>query len=78
MGRITSISTGGQTTSYTYDEYGQLIEKTNLGLDKTSQYEYNEIGNISSVTTNGTTVNFGYTNSSHPDRLTSYNGKTMG
>ncbi len=73
MGRISSVSTGGQITSYTYDEYGQLIEETNSGLDKTFQYEYNGIGNISKLTTNGTIVNFGYTN----DRLTSYNGKTI-
>lgn len=53
MGRIASVSEGGYTTSYTYDEYGQLIREDNRALDKTIQYEYNEIGNIESITSGG-------------------------
>ena len=53
MGRIASVSEGGYTTSYTYDEYGQLIREDNQALDKTIQYEYNEIGNIESITSGG-------------------------
>ena len=38
---------------------------------------YNEIGNIESVTSGENTINFGYTDTAHPDRLTSYNGKAI-
>ena len=47
-------------------------------LDKTTEYEYNEIGNITKVTTNGNNVNFGYSDTTNPDRLTSYHGNTIG
>ena len=38
---------------------------------------YNGIGNIESVTSGGNTINFGYTDTAHPDRLTSYNNKAI-
>ena len=69
VGRINKIN----DTEYTYDAYGQLIQEHNLTLDKTFQYVYNGIGNIESVTSNGNTINFGYTD----DRLTSYDGKSI-
>ena len=47
-----------------------------LFLDKTIEYEYNGIGNLLSVTVNGTTTQFGYS-SAHLDRLTSYGGQTI-
>ena len=53
MGRIASVSEGGYTISYTYDEYGQLVREDNQSLDKTIQYKYNEIGNIESITSGG-------------------------
>ena len=77
MGRITSVAVSGNTASYTYDAYGQLVGENNQGLDKTFQYVYNGIGNIESVTSSGNTINFGYTDTAHPDRLTSYNGKAI-
>ena len=46
-------------------------------LDKTIEYGYNGIGNIASVTKNGVTTTFGY-DTNNPDRLISYNGKTIG
>ena len=51
MGRISSITANGAVTTYTYDEYGQLIREDNQGLDKTIEYVYNGIGNIESVKT---------------------------
>jgi YD repeat-containing protein len=47
MGRIASETAGGYTTTYTYDEYGQLVRENNQALDKSFQYEYNGICNIS-------------------------------
>ena len=77
MGRISSTN----DIKYTYDTYGQLIEEKNNALDKTTEYVYNGIGNIMSVTTRtgnsaGSTKTFDY-DEAHPDRLTSYNGKTI-
>ena len=77
MGRISSMSVNGNTASYTYDAYGQLVGENNQALDKTFQYVYNGIGNIESVTSSGNTINFGYTDTAHPDRLTSYNNKAI-
>ena len=34
-------------------------------------------GNLESVTNNGTTTTFGYTDTAHPDRLTSLGGKAI-
>ncbi len=78
MGRIKSID-NGESITYEYDSYGQLEKETNNILDKTIEYEYNEIGNLLSVTTyphvngvastTGTTVSYSY-NTAHPDRLT--------
>ena len=52
MGRITSevdsVDTNVNTT-YAYDNFGQLVRENNKALDKTFIYNYNEIGNISSV-----------------------------
>ncbi len=82
MGRMSSVSTNGDTTQYTYDNYGQLVEEKNVSLDKSIQYVYNGIGNIMSAKTvysNGstTTKSFTYGDTNNPDRLTSYNGKTI-
>ena len=74
MGRIKSID-NGESITYEYDSYGQLEKETNNILDKTIEYEYNEIGNLLSVTTTpfggtATTTTFTYGNTSYPDRLT--------
>ena len=89
MGRITSeadsVNTNANTT-YVYDSFGQLIRENNKSLDKTFVYSYNGIGNITSVKTyayttaatpSGTYTEqaYGYNNTSHPDRLTSFGGK---
>jgi RHS repeat-associated protein len=84
-GRITAVITGGKTTSYHYDLYGQLVREDNKPLDATFVYVYNEIGNLtsiekyaytaSSVTPSGTpiTTTIGYTN----DKLTNFGGTTI-
>ena len=88
MGRIESMTVGGNTTYYTYDEYGQLIREDKNALDKTFQYVYNGIGNLDSVITyshvngvpsaNGTTNTLQYNDTSHPDRLTKCGYKNIG
>ena len=77
MGRISSAN----DIKYTYDTCGQLVKEYDNALDKTTEYVYNGIGNIMSVTTRtgnsaGSTKTFGY-DEAHPDRLASYNGKTI-
>ena len=81
LGRIASVN-NGEAVTYQYDNCGQLVNEANNVLDKTFQYEYNNIGNIASVTStsaSGTvsTTTFAYTDATHPDRLTSYNGKSI-
>ena len=73
MGRISSAN----DIKYTYDTCGQLVKEYDNALDKTTEYVYNGIGNIESVTSGGNTINFGYTDTAHPDRLTSYNNKAI-
>ena len=70
MGRITKAG----NTEYTYDKYGQLTEEHSL--DKTIQYEYNNIGSITKVIKNGAATQFGYSDAA-PDKLISYNGKAI-
>ncbi len=78
MGRISKEkdSGGNVLKAYTYDSFGQLEWETNYILDKTFQYVYNGIGNLTSVTVNGATTQFGYSDA-YPDRLASYNGKAI-
>ena len=52
------------------------MRENNQTLDKTYEYEYNEIGNIVEIVNNGTTTTFGYS-TEHPDRLISYNGSAI-
>ena len=52
------------------------MREDNQALDKTYEYEYNEIGNIVEIVNNGTTTTFGYS-TEHPDRLISYNGSAI-
>ena len=70
MGRITKAG----NMEYTYDAYGQLTEEHSL--DKTIQYEYNNVGSITKVIKNGAATQFGY-NDAAPDKLISYNGKAI-
>ena len=48
-GRIVSIKENNKLSTYQYDKIGQLIRKNNKHLDKTFIYNYNEVGNITSV-----------------------------
>ncbi len=72
MGRISSIN----NMEYAYDTYGQLTEEKNITLDKSTQYVYNNIGNIVSVTKNGVTTQLGY-DTAQPDWLIWYGGKAI-
>ncbi len=85
--RIVSITSDGDTTSYVYDVFGQLIRENNAKLDKTIVYEYNTIGNITSkkvysYTTSsmltGTPIVYTYTyDTTIQDRLINYNGTSI-
>ena len=86
LGRITKKSESAITDStpdtYVYDSFGQLIRENNLELDKTILYEYNGIGNVTSVkayayttaeTPTGDCTEQSYTyDTVHPDRLTHF------
>lgn len=87
-GNISSISVGGvQKRSYQYDGLNRLTRENNAAFNKSVAYEYDAGGNITKKT------EYGYTTSAAPsggvtktyvydatnkDRLTSYNGETIG
>ena len=90
MGRIVgetdSVDTSFKNT-YVYDTFGQLIRENNKSLDKTFVYEYDNIGNITSVKTYGYTTDdisgdptsedsFTY-HSTVKDRLTKFNNLSI-
>ena len=87
LNRIKSISTSAYSINYQYDVYGQLIREDNGRLNKTYKYEYDSIGNIISKKTYSYTIGelespmstktYSYTNTIYPDRLTSYNNKSI-
>ena len=94
LGRIvghtySSSNVTSKSDSYEYDSFGQLIRENNQHLDKTLVYEYNGIGNITSVKTypyttgsisaDGYTskLTYAYNNTANPDRLTNFNGKSI-
>ena len=86
-GKITSVSDGTYTTSYVYDNLGQLTRENSQKLNKTWVYSYDTAGNILSKSvyaytteelgTATSTVAYGYTNSNWGDQLTSYNGTAI-
>ena len=50
LGRVSAVVTGGYTTSYHYDQFGQLVRENNQALDTTFVYVYdNDTGNLTSV-----------------------------
>ncbi len=91
IGRIVSqVDSADSTTNntYAYDTFGRVVRENNKALDKTYVYEYNEIGNVTSVkaypyTTsdaisgNATVTPFTYGDSNNPDRLTKFGGKDL-
>ena len=89
LGRIVSESDslGQKSKTYAYDSLGRLIREDNQELGKTYAYTYDATGNITSKKTYAYTTGslpssasatetFVY-NSSHPDRLTAYAGKSI-
>ena len=59
-GRVKTTTTGGNTTSYTYNDMGQLTAATDA-LNRQTSYTYDLRGNTASVTTPGNkTVSYAY------------------
>ena len=76
-GNISRIqSPDGSWVSYTYDALGQLTGETYSNGD-TIAYVYDVRGNILSKTSNGSVIEYGYTDTKWKDHLTSYNGVTI-
>ena len=96
-GNITEISRRNKNTETTYsklqqfayDDLNQLIRADDLAKNCTEVYEYDNGGNITSVTTYpltwgslegvtaDKTVNYAYGDANWKDKLTSYNGETI-
>ncbi len=88
-GNITSVTYGGNTTTYEYDSANQLIRENNQLLGITQTWTYDNAGNIltrkeydyttGSLTglTPTDTVSYGYGNSNWGDLLTSYDGQAI-
>jgi len=85
-GNILSVSDGTDTTTYTYDDLNQLIWEYNEGAGKAWNYSYDLGGNIltkteydyaDGETSNPTTVNYTYGDSTWGDLLTAYDGETI-
>ena len=77
VGNLTLVKDANNVTleQYTYDALGQLTGAT-IGSDVYA-YTYDSNGNILTATKNNVTRNYGYTDSSWSDLLTSYNGNTI-
>ena len=56
----------------------QLVDKSVLtNRMYTASYNYDNGGNITSKTVNGTTISYGYADTNWTDKLTSYNGQSI-
>ena len=88
LGNITEIKKNGTSVAnYTYDEAGQLTRVDDAEQNKSITYTYNAGGNIVQTTeyayTTGTlgtatkTVPYAYGDNNWPDKLTSYDGKSI-
>ena len=92
MGRIKSVvysskSIESDYRTYEYDHFGQLVRENNERLDKTFIYQYNEVGNVSSVeeynftlcnTPDGDYSIKRYTyDANYPDRLIDFGGNPI-
>jgi len=89
-GNITRIVySTGKEIRYVYDDIGQLIREDNGVYNNTYVYTYDNAGNITSritysltaagvtPTNPSITYNYGYTNSSWGDQMTSFYGRTI-
>ena len=86
-GNILSVGDGTSTTSYVYDNVGQLIRENNQAANKTWVWTYDDAGNITSKTeygyTTGTlgtalsTVAYYYPDSSWADLLMGYGSRNL-
>lgn len=72
LGNIASVTSGGSTSSYTYDAMGQLTAASLPGMQYA--YTYDGAGNLQTVTRGETTNTYTYGNASWKDLLTEYNG----
>jgi RHS repeat-associated protein len=88
-GNISTITTGGQTITYFYDELNQLVRENNQVQNLTITYSYDIGGNLTEkktyayttadpiVGTPTSTITSVYNDSVWKDKLTSYNGNTI-
>ena len=80
-GNITIIDSNQGTTIYVYDAANQLVEEYDEAACKSFWWTYDNAGNITSKTEidletgQSTTRNYGYTDATWGDLLTSYNGQ---
>ena len=87
VGNISSVTRNGLTTTYEYDALGQLTRVNDPHAQKTTVYNYDMGGNITSYVeyayTNGDlgtptkTVPYVYGDSNWKDKLTSFDGKAI-
>lgn len=75
LGNIASVTSGGSTTSYTYDAMGQLTAASLPGMQYA--YTYDGAGNLRTVTRGETTSTYTYGNASWKDLLTAFNGEKI-
>ena len=84
-GNITSIYDGTYTTTYSYDDLGQLVYEKKLETPIHWNYYYDDAGNIVQKVSTMTIMNqshrqivsYGYSDSEWGDLLTSYNGTAI-
>ena len=75
LGNIASVTSGGSTSSYTYDTMGQLTAASLPGMQYA--YTYDGAGNLRTVTRGETTNTYTYGNASWKDLLTAFNGEKI-
>jgi len=88
-GNISTITTGGQTIAYFYDELNQLIRENDQAQNLTTTYSYNIGGNLTEkksyayttadpiAQTPTTTIPYTYGDTNWKDKLTSFNGNAV-
>ena len=87
-GNIATAGSDGKTTTYEYDNLGQLVWEKNATAGKAWNYTYDNGGNILSrteyacsgsgtVSGSGTTTSYTYGDAEWGDLLTAYNGEEI-